>query len=60
MAGAVCACATVAAENAPPAAATASMSRREMGFEFVLIILSLPLSDGPPPRPLGATADRLF
>ena len=44
MAGAVCACATVAAESAPPAAATANMSRREMEFEIELIFLSLSLS----------------
>ena len=52
--GAVCACATVAAESAPPAAATASMSRREMEFEILLIFLSWSLSDWPPPRPSGA------
>jgi len=58
MAAPVCAYATEAAESAPPAAATASMSRREMEFEIGLIFLSLSLSsslsDRLPPRPLGA------
>jgi hypothetical protein len=40
MGGLVCACASDAAESAPPAAATASMSRREMEFEILLIFLS--------------------
>jgi hypothetical protein len=40
MGGLVCACATVAADSTLPAAATASMSRREMEFEILLIFLS--------------------